>query len=216
MTCERTLLHTRAATFQGFLRADGLWDIEAEMHDTRDYDSLVLEKQLLPANAPLHHLFIRLVLDDALTIQNISARMQATPFNECRQMEDALQCMRGVTLGTGWRKTINDRLGGVRGCTHLGELLFNMATVAFQTVSAHRAQQHRRAGQTDSALTDPPYFLDRCHAWRLDGPVVLRHLPQFHRRDQAQTNEAAAATQKASTGTVTSNPTASPTTKDIP
>lgn len=181
MTSERTLLHTRAATFQGFLRADGLWDIEAEMRDARDYDSLVPEKLLLAANVSLHHLFIRLVLDDALTIQDISVRMEATPFGECRQMEQALQCMRGVTLGAGWRKTISDRLGGVRGCTHLSELLFNMATVAFQTISAHRAQQRRRAGQTDAALTEPPHFLDRCHTWRLDGPVVMRHFPQFQR-----------------------------------
>ena len=183
MTCDRTLLHTRAATFQGILRADGLWDIEAWMRDTRDYDSLVPEKQLLPANAPLHHLFIQLVLDDALTIQDISASMEATPFGECRQIEDALQCMRGVTLGAGWRKTINDRLGGVRGCTHLNELLLQMATVDFQTIYAHRAQQRRRTDPSDETLTEKPYFLDRCHAWRLDGPVVMRHLPQFHRQE---------------------------------
>lgn len=183
VSTDRTLLHTRGVTFQGFHRADGLWDIEAEMRDSRNYDSIVPEKLLLPADAPLHQMFIRLVLDDALTIQDIDARMLATPFGECRQMEQALQRMRGVTLGAGWRKAINDRLGGIRGCTHLSELLFNMATVAFQTISAHRAQQRRGAGQTDAVLTEPPYYLDRCHAWRLEGPVVMRHFPQFHRGD---------------------------------
>lgn len=175
MNPDRTLLHTRSATFQGFHRADGLWDIEAELRDTRSYDSIA------PANAPLHHMFIRLVIDDAMTIQDIFARMDATPFGECRQVEQAMQRMRGVTLGAGWRKAINERLGGVHGCTHLSELLFNMATVAFQTIPAYRDQQRRQAGLLDSALTEAPHYLDKCHSWRLDGPVVMHRLPQFHR-----------------------------------
>ena len=34
---ERKHLHTRRYEFQGFQRADGLWDIEGHMTDTKTY-----------------------------------------------------------------------------------------------------------------------------------------------------------------------------------
>ena len=35
---KREHLHTRAITYQGFERDDGLWDIEAHMTDTKTYE----------------------------------------------------------------------------------------------------------------------------------------------------------------------------------
>jgi hypothetical protein len=34
----RTPLHTRAITFRGYAREDGLWDLEGELHDSKHYD----------------------------------------------------------------------------------------------------------------------------------------------------------------------------------
>jgi hypothetical protein len=27
--------------------------------------------------------------------------------------------------------------------------------------------------------TEPPFFLNGCHSWRTDGPIVAKVLPQF-------------------------------------
>jgi hypothetical protein len=48
-------------------------------------------------------------------------------------------------MGPGWRQAIDRTIGGVQGCTHLRELLFNMATAAFQTIP--HAQRHE-AGES--------------------------------------------------------------------
>jgi hypothetical protein len=66
-------------------------------------------------------------------------------------------------------------LGGVRGCTHLVELLGPIATTAFQTVYPARAQ--REAGRP---VTQRPGIVDSCHAYASDGPIVKRRWPQFY------------------------------------
>jgi hypothetical protein len=183
MSDDRTLLHTRSVQYQGFIRKDGLWEIEATLRDTKGYDSYKIDRQLRPADEPVHFMNIRMVLNDDLVIQNILPEMKTVPFDECNSVLKTFECMRGVVLGTGWRKALTDKLGGIRGCTHLRELLFNMATVAFQTIPFYLSEQGRQAGQSDLSSSEPPRYLGQCHAWRLDGPVVMQHFPQFHRSD---------------------------------
>lgn len=175
---SRTHLHTRAVTYQGFLREDGLWDIEAEMSDVKTYD---FERTGGPhaAGTPIHGMQIRLTVDDAMTIREVATSMDFTPFPECQQGNDPMQKMVGVTLGPGWRQAIERALGGVRGCTHLRELLFNMATAAYQTIFPYREYERRKAGEKAEAVTQPPYHVGRCIAWDVEGPVVARYYPQF-------------------------------------
>jgi hypothetical protein len=67
----------------------------------------------------------------------------------------------------------------VQGCTHLRELLFNMATAAYQTLPAGQAHLRRMAGVPHATPQEPPYHVGRCIAWDVDGAVVQRHYPQF-------------------------------------
>jgi len=182
MNTTRELLHTRAVSFQGYMRSDGFWDIEAVMSDIRNYDTIVLDRGLLPAQQPVHNIAITLTLDDHLIIQAISARMKVTPFRECIEVENNLQTMIGVALGSGWKRAIDEKLGGIKSCTHLRELLFNMATVAFQTIPVYKLQRNRQNGNADDSLKNPPYYLGKCLSWDYNGPVVERHFPIFFKK----------------------------------
>jgi hypothetical protein len=122
---------------------------------------------------------IRLTVDESMTIREVATSMDFTPFAECQQGNDPMQKMLGVTLGPGWRQAIERALGGVRGCTHLREMLFNMATAAYQTVFPYREYERRKAGEVSEQATKPPYHVGRCIAWDVDGPVVARYYPQF-------------------------------------
>ncbi len=175
----RTHLHTRAVVYRGYQREDGLWDIEAEMTDTKTYELDRSERGAMPAGTPIHGMAIRATLDDNLTIREISSASDHAPFGECQQGTDPMQQMVGATMGPGWRQAIEKALGGTRGCTHLRELLFNMATAAYQTIPVYRAHMRRRAGVSESEGDAPPYHLGKCIAWDFDGPVVQRHYPQF-------------------------------------
>jgi hypothetical protein len=179
----RQHLHTRAVTYRGFLREDGLWDIEAEMSDVKTYAFQRSERGEMPPGEPIHGMHIRLTVDEGMTIRAIATAMDHTPFGECQQGNDPMQRMVGVRLGPGWRQAIEKALGGVRGCTHLRELLFNMATAAYQTVFPYQEHQRREAGHRPAQAEQPPYHLGRCIAWDLGGPVVERHYPQFFARD---------------------------------
>ena len=78
--------------------------------------------------------------------------------------------MVGCTMSRGWRQAIERNLGGICGCAHLRELLFNMATAAFQTL-AHELP--------NTNPTHPPAFFGKCTTWDFNGPVVARIYPQF-------------------------------------
>ena len=78
-------------------------------------------------------------------------------------------------------EVINEHIGGTEGCTHLRELLFNMATAAYQTLPAGQWQRRELAGQPHPEMTQAPYFLGQCHSWAYDSPTVQRAYPMFFR-----------------------------------
>ncbi|MFN3570575.1 MAG: DUF2889 domain-containing protein [Polaromonas sp.] len=175
----RSQLHTRAVVYRGYRRDDGLWDIEAELSDTKTYALDRSERGEMPPGTPIHGMAIRATVDDQMTIREISTAMDHTPFGECQGGVDPMQQMVGVTMGPGWRQAIEKALGGTRGCTHLRELLFNMATAAYQTVPVYRERLRRQSGEPEAANAAPPYHLGKCLAWDFNGAVVQRHYPQF-------------------------------------
>jgi hypothetical protein len=176
----RRPLHTRKISFEGFLREDGLWDIDAELRDSKSYPIRMNERGELPPGEAIHHMRIRVTVNDSLTIVAIQTAMDSAPFSECQAAAHPMTKLVGVTLGAGWRKAIEGAIGGVAGCTHLRELLFNVATAAFQTIPVYLAQQREAQGQAREAGAQP-YYLDKCMSWDVGGPVVQRLMPVFFR-----------------------------------
>ncbi|BAL27217.1 DUF2889 domain-containing protein [Azoarcus sp. KH32C] len=175
----RTRLHTRKFVYQCYLRDDGLWDIDGELSDVKDYPYM-LHSGEVPPHQPVHNMHIRLTVDDSLTIKEIVARTAHAPFPDCMQTADPMQAMVGVTIGPGWRKEIEQRIGGVKGCTHLRDLLSNAATAAYQSVSAHALHARLNDRNLTTTQGERPHFLDKCMVWALDGPVVKEYEPHFY------------------------------------
>lgn len=178
-TAPRTHVHTRSVEYRGYRRDDGLWDIEAELTDAKTYAHKTPDRGILEAGEPVHGMAIRLTVDDTMKISEVAVRMASAPFPECQQAQPPMSRLIGCTLGRGWRKAIEHALGGTQGCAHLRELLFNMATVAYQTIPHYRHHLRRLAGLPDPVLKRPPPHIGKCLAWDFDGPVVKRHRPQF-------------------------------------
>jgi hypothetical protein len=176
---SRTHVHTRRVEYRGYKRDDDLWDIEAELTDAKTYTQATPDRGILDAGEPIHGMAIRLTVDDAMKITGVAVGMPAAPFPECQQAKPPMSRLIGATLGPGWRKAIEHALGGTQGCAHLRELLFNMATAAYQTIPLYRMHLRRLAGLPDPVLKRPPPHLGKCLAWDFDGPVVLRHKPEF-------------------------------------
>ena len=179
---SRRPIHTRRIAFEGFLRDDGLWDIDCELSDTKAEAIHMRERGLLPPGEPVHLLRVRLTLDDGLTIRAVQTAAVNAPFQECQAPAgEPMQKLVGLAMGPGWRKMIEGAIGGVAGCTHLRELVFNAATAAYQMIPHYRAVQ--RGQKDDSATPDgkPPFYMGQCMTWAFDGPVVQRLAPVFYR-----------------------------------
>lgn len=175
----REAIHERNVVTTGFLRADGLWDIEAVLVDRKTYASTTTDGQSRAAGEPVHHLQIRLTIDDTLTVRAAVAAMPNTPYRECGAAGTPVSGLVGVRIGRNWRQEIEAAMGGVRGCTHLREMLNAMATVAIQTVSSYLSYQRRQRGEPAFSATVPGHQMGRCLAWDFNGPVVARIAPQF-------------------------------------
>jgi hypothetical protein len=169
----RSHVHTRDIVFRGYRREDGLWDIEAELRDIKTTPFIIPGEGEWAAGQPVHGMSIRLTVDDDTVVHAIEVSMDHVPHSPCPQAAAPMQRMVGSRLTRGWRRAIEQHLGGVEGCAHLRELLFNMATAGLQTMAQHSF--------TSSDPEQPPPHLGKCVGWDLSGPVVRKHYPKFYR-----------------------------------
>ena len=175
----RQALHRRNITCEGFQRDDGLWDIEAHMVDTRDYELHLETNAHLPPGAALHEMWLRVTMSTNGTIEAVAVAMDATPYQVCANIESSYQQLVGLVIGPGWRKRLRQKVAGTQGCTHLTELLGTIATVAFQTIAPKMSKE---------AAVDPtklPPHLNACHALKLTGETVKQNYPKWYRPESA-------------------------------
>ena len=190
----RELSHTRAITIHGYRRADGLYDIEASLTDTKAYGFPNEERGFIAPGEPLHGMFMRMTVTEDMIITECEAASDHTPYAICPSAAPNFTHLAGLKIGRGFLKEANLRIGGTHGCTHLRELLQQMATTAFQTVNPHRAKRDTDAakkrgesisGETlDAKITErwggPPAILGTCIAYGNTSPVVRRRWPHLY------------------------------------
>ena len=178
---ERELLHLRDIELRGFRRADGLFDVEARLTDTKTYGFGNADRGWIDPGTPLHGMKARMTVDDTMLIVAFEAVTEHGPYAICPAAAPNFGRLAGLRIGPGFLRAAAERVGGVQGCTHLRELLQPMATVAFQTLSAVR--QPRRAEQEAQAAKPSvakPALLNTCLAYASDGSVVQRTWPHFY------------------------------------
>ena len=170
---ERELTHTRRVRFEGYRRADGLWDIEAHLSDIKNHD-YHLKTGVRRAGQPIHEMWLRLTIDRNLTILDALASMDALPYpGGCEKITPAYRKLIGLSLARGFRKKVREILGGTKGCTHLTEMLAGMPTAAIQTFAGEMPEE-----RADGAK---PFQLDKCHALETTTETVRKLYPKWHR-----------------------------------
>jgi hypothetical protein len=176
---RRRLMHRRSIECAGYLRDDGLWEVEARLLDTKPFAQHDhFRGELLPGD-PVHDIGLRLAVDDSLTIREAQAMMRATPYPTCIDVEPILQRLVGERIGKGWREIVRRKIGRLETCTHLSELLGPAVTTLFQTMTHGKSPEGRDAMDNHRTVSERPFFIDGCHSWRTDGPVVAEIFPQF-------------------------------------
>ena len=171
-THGRTPLHTRQIDIQGFLRDDGLFDLEAKLLDFKHQD-FALRSGIRRAGEAVHDLGLRVTIDKEFTIREVVTISASTPYpGACETITPAYQKLLGLNLKQGFRKAVLHHFAGVAGCAHLTELLFSLPTAAIQTFATLRKRsdtQHQR-----------PFEIDGCHALSCHGATVREHYPEWY------------------------------------
>jgi hypothetical protein len=177
---QRRLLHRRALDVQVFARDDGLYEVEAELIDTKARD-ISLAGGLRRAGEPVHHMVLRLVVDAQLNVRGASSETLWMPYvGACDQHGDAYERLVGLNLLKGFRLGVKDRLAGIKGCTHLTELCQVLPTAVIQAFAGIVIDTREGDGSGQ-----PPFQIDKCHALRSDGAVVQTHYPRWFRKTEA-------------------------------
>jgi hypothetical protein len=175
---QRQLKHQRSIQVQAYARSDGLWEIDALVLDSKTRPTGAPGRER-PAGEPIHDLHLRLVVDTAFNIVAAGAESMAMPYpGHCDQHGDRYAALSGLNLMRGFKRAVRERLGGVRGCTHLTELADVLPTAVVQAFAGDVLKVH-----PDSDTQ--PFQLDRCHALAADGEAVRLYYPRLYRQPGA-------------------------------
>ena len=144
----REAIHKRAIEINGYRRDDGLYDLEARLTDTKSFGQTNYDRGYIAAGEPIHDMWLRLTIDPTMEIVAVEAVSDKTPYIMCPTAAPNFSRLVGLRIKAGFLRDANHRVGGAVGCTHLRELLQQMATTAFQTVNPARVQKEMRAEGT--------------------------------------------------------------------
>jgi len=168
----RELTHTRRVRFEGYKRADGLWDIEAHLLDVKSHD-YSLKTGVRRAGQPVHEMWLRLTIDMRFNVRDAVAVSDAYPYaGGCETFGDVYRSLIGLNLLEGFARRVRERVGGALGCTHLTEMLGFFPTAAIQTFAGEMKEERDDGGK--------PFQLDACHALVTSGETVRRLYPKWY------------------------------------
>ena len=161
------------SSYEGFRRTDGLFDIEAHITDHKDRD-YKLAMGSRSKDIPVHQMWARVTIDRRFDVIDIEAATDDMPYpGQCDRITPEYKKLIGANLLKGFRKSIAEHMGGVKGCTHLSELLGYLPTAAVQTFAGIQNEAESLDGKK-------PFQLDSCHALATTGETVRMYYPKWY------------------------------------
>ena len=149
----REEVHNRRISCNGFVREDGLYDIEAEITDNKTYTFPTSFRGDVTPDMYVHHMKVRVTINPELEIVAAGAVTVAGPYAICPTANDVFDSLVGLTIGPGWRRRVTAAIGGRHGCTHITELMGPIGTIAFQTRYGEEARKRRARLGSDGRET---------------------------------------------------------------
>lgn len=168
-------MHVRRISLEGWERADGHWDIEARLTDTKDYD-YPLAAGVRRKGEPVHDMWVRVTVDLQMNVLEAAVSSDAVPYpGGCETIAPAYRQLVGLNLMKGFRRAVLELFDTVRGCSHLTELLTLLPTAAIQSMAS------RLLDTEDRSPDQKPFQLDQCHALETSSETVRRYYPRWYR-----------------------------------
>ena len=182
---EKELVHTRQISCRGYRRKDGLWQIEASVADEKGQAVPFNSRPAVLPGELIHHFSLCVVIDDDYQIRDVAAKTLAAPWPVCTDIAADYRKLIGLRIGPGFTRAVREVLGGTLGCTHLTDLLGQVGNTYMQACYPDRLARQKLNGADPRQWPDTRTlaFVDGCHAWRKDGPVLAGEYPQLAGED---------------------------------
>lgn len=168
---KKEKLHTRSIEITTYDYDGQRLIVEGFLKDERFQDSHLVSGENFPAGV-IHHMGIRLLINcSSLVIEDINVDLISVPRKVCLETLECLAPIKGLTVTRGFTSKVKKIAGGVRGCTHLLELLLAMAPAVVQGFAAYRSQKTAAFDREQTRMIGN-FLINTCHAWREDGPFA--------------------------------------------
>ena len=170
------------------------FEIHGEIRDLRQYDSFNTMRGNIPFGEPLHYMQVMMRANRDKEILDITAKTHHAPFTRCCVgAADQYHILIGLKIAPGFKQKMRELLPANLQCTHISELLPQMATVLFQTIHAYdqkfkahipnsNGTNSNEIKKSDEKLAK--YMLNSCHAFHENSDVVKTLMPAFYKGDK--------------------------------
>jgi Protein of unknown function (DUF2889) len=179
----RELLTTRTITCSGYLREDGLIDVEGHLADARAYDSANEWRGTVKSGEPVHEMWVRLTVDDRLVVREAACATDSAPYPTCKMITPNITRLVGLEILGGFKKRVRERIGGTQGCTHVVALIEAMSSVAVHALAGKRRNLGKEAmlGTYGTREAGRHPLVDSCHSYAADSEIVRQLWPESYR-----------------------------------
>lgn len=160
------LLHTRKIRTDCWLTDDDMYKAVGVIDDDKGIAMTTYSGRPIAPGGDLHTMRATLLLDKMLVIQSATIEMIDIPGDECNHACASPSDLIGLSISRGYNKGLKERIGGIKGCSHVFALLQQMGPAIVQAVySDPTNDQH-------NSLDHWEPLIDTCFTWRENGPVV--------------------------------------------
>ena len=158
-------VHRRSIEYEAF-EVDGALTIVGKLQDSRPWAQA-------PDVGRVHDMELRVTVRMSdFTITDAEAVMRTFPHAECPSIVEAFRGMVGLSVARGYTRAVQERFGGVSGCTHLEHLARSLRPVVIQAATSCMARSRfdgqRARGDGDTG-TSPVAIRNSCHVWAEGG-----------------------------------------------
>jgi hypothetical protein len=177
---EREQIHNRTISITAFQRKDGLVDVEGHILDIKPFSHHLMDSHRA-AGEPVHDLWLRLTINRKMEVQSAEAKLDVGAHGICHLVAPNFENLAGLKIGPGWNRMVRERVGHGKGCTHLVEMLAQMATTAMQAIWTERKPLSDTAEPADESKAPtrrlPAGMLNTCFTYTDDSEFVREYFP---------------------------------------
>jgi hypothetical protein len=163
----KKLVHTREISMRTSDLGDHYILVEGRLIDHR---YRARRSEALGESELVHHMVIQLkVKGPGMLIEQAEATMPHHPREECPGVLPWIRELEGLEIAPGYSMKVKKVIGGVKGCAHLTSLVIAMGESAVQGYWTAYVAETRKTGLPEQTIKK---FINTCHLWKEDGPIV--------------------------------------------